>query len=149
MILEGGVTMELYICMLIFSLILIPLVLGILVPIVKKHRDASGSVMNHDSAMREYVYKVYMPKEKIIDTLKQKNEWDEVWCEVDLSRSIIKFSKYGASQEYCFEIQEFENYSILKLKSLSVIQNIMVYELNPFIVNKLNAEVVPFEQYKV
>ena len=130
-------------------LIVVPIVLGILVPVVKKHSKVSVAVVNHDSAMREYVYKVCMPSEKIVDALKQKNEWDEIWCDVDLSRSTIKLLKYGQSQEYCFEIREFENYTILNLKSLNVIQNTMMYELNPFIVNKLNAEIIPFEQYKV
>lgn len=130
-------------------LLSITLVLSIVVPIFKNHHITTGDVINYDSIMRKFVYKVYMSEEKIISTLKEKSTMDELSCDFDFDRSVIKISEYGSSREYSFEIIVFDGYSLLKLNQTSLIgmQSHIPYKLNPFIVKKLNAELVPYTQY--
>lgn len=130
-----------------FFVILIPLVFGIVLPAYKKHRKATGGVVNYDSAMRKFVYKVCLSKDEIIDTLSTKSEADELICTFDFEKSAVSFSEYGSSVEYRFEIQEYDDFSILRLTQIKLIANYMLYKLNPFMVRKLNAEIVPFSQY--
>ena len=100
--------------------------------------------------MRKYVYKVYMSREQFIDTLNNKTAIDELSCDFDLERSVIKFSSYGStSMEYRFQIQECDGFSILRLEqvaSLGMSSHIPL-KLNPFLVSKLQAEILPFSQY--
>ncbi len=58
--------MEFLIFGVFFFLILIPLVLGIVIPIMIKHRKVTGNVINYDSLMGKYVYKVCMSESEII-----------------------------------------------------------------------------------
>ena len=62
--------MEFLIFSAFFFLILIPLILAIIIPVYKNHYKTTNNVINYDSMMRKYVYKVYMSREEIINKLK-------------------------------------------------------------------------------
>lgn len=99
--------------------------------------------------MRKFVYKVSMSGKDIIDLLKVRNDTDDLSCTFDFSRNVIKFSEYGSSREYYFQIYECEGFSVLRLEQVELIgmQSRVPYKLNPFIVSKLQAEIVPFSEY--
>ena len=129
--------------------ILIPLVLGIIIPIYKSHYKVTGDIINYDSTMRKFVYKVNLSSEDIINLLKTKNDIDELSCSFDFNRSVIKFAEYGSNREYYFQIQECDGFSILRLEQVALIgmQSYVPHKLNPFIVSKLQAEIIPYSQY--
>ena len=141
--------MDSVIFLICFFFVLFPLVLGIVIPIFKNHRKTTGSVINYDSLMRKYIYKIYMTKEEFINTLQAKSDIDDLSCYFDLKRSIIKFAEYGSSREYFFTIKEYDGYSVLRLEQVALIgmQSHVPYKLNPFLVGKLKAELLPFAQY--
>ena len=132
-----------------FFLILIPLVLGIIIPVYRKHKKVTGGIANYDSAMRKFVYKVNLSDEDIIKLLKTKNTTDELSCTLDFSKSVIKFSESDSDREYYFRIQACNGYSVLMLEQVSHIgmQSCIPFKLNPFITKKLQAEIIPFSQY--
>ena len=132
-----------------FFLLLIPLVLAITIPIYKNHDKATNNVVNYDSMMRIFVYKVCMSSEQIINELKNTTDIDELSCDVNHERSVIKFSEYGSSREYYFKIHECDGFSILRLEQVALLgmHSHIPYKLNPFIVSKLQAEIIPFSQY--
>ena len=132
-----------------FFLFLIPLVLLIRIPVYKAHYKTTGNVVNYDSMMRKYVYKVYLTKAQIIYELQNTTDIDELSCKVDHERSVIKFSEYGSNREYYFQIQECDGFSMLKLEQVALIgmQSDIPLKLNPFLVSKLHAEIIPFSQY--
>ena len=132
-----------------FFLLLIPLVLAITIPIYKNHYKATNNVVNYDSMMRKFVYKVCMSSEQIINELKNTSDIDELSCEFDHERSVIKFSEYGSSREYYFKIHECSGFSVLRLEQVALLgmQSSIPYKLNPFLISKLQAEIIPFSQY--
>ena len=132
-----------------FFIILIPLVLGIIIPIYKKHHSVTGGIVNYDSTMRKFVYKINLSYQQIVDLLNTKNDVDELSCTFDLDKAIIRFSEYGSHRDYYFQVQEFDGFSILRLEQVALIgmQSHVPYKLNPFFVSKLHAEIVPFSQY--
>ena len=142
--------MEFLIFFAFLFLILLPVVLSTTISVYKNHYKATGNVVNYDSSMRKYVYKVYMAKEEIINTLRNNNGIDEISCNLDFERSIINFSEYGSNRDYYFQIQECDGFSILRLKQVSLLcmSSRIPYKLNPFIVRKLQAEIIPFSQYE-
>jgi hypothetical protein len=99
--------------------------------------------------MRKFVYKVPLSRDEIIRILKTANAIDTLSCSLDFEKSLIVFSEYGSRREYYFHIEEHSGFSILKLEqtSLIVMSNHIPYKLNPFMVSKLQAEIVPFSQY--
>ena len=141
--------MELLFFAIFFFVILIPLVLGYVIPIYKEHSKVTGDVINYDSAMRKFVYKINLSSQEIIDLLNAKNDIDELSCSFDFEKAIIRFSEYSSHRDYYFQIQECSGFSILKLEQVELIgmSSHVPYKLNPFIVSKLQAEIVPFSQY--
>lgn len=138
---------------LIFFLLALVIAIGFVVPIYKKHNKATGGIINHDSIMRKYVYKVALSKDDIIRLLETSNDGYDLFCVFDFDKSIIKFSEYGmgaiCNRKYYFTIQEFDGFSILRLEQVELFgaQSYIPYKLNPFMVSKLNAEIIPFSQY--
>lgn len=133
----------------LFFVILVPLVLGIIIPIHKSHNKITVDIINYDSTMRKFVYKVNLSSEDIINLLNTKNVSDELSCTFDFNKSVIKFSEYGSNKEYYFQVQECNGFSILRLEQVALtgIQSQVPYKLNPFIVSKLQAEIIPYSQY--
>ena len=134
-----------------FFVLLIPLVLGILIPVYRNHRQASGDVKNYDSAMRKFVYKVPLSPAEIIHSLACSDSADTLSCTLDLERSVISFAEYGSGRDYFFQIQEGDGGSILRLSQVPSMElhSMIPYQLNPFLVQKLHAEIVPFSVYGV
>ena len=144
-----------------FSWLFIMIVcLGALIPKYEKFAKATGSVVNYDRNMTKFVYKVHMSREEIISSLKIMNVKDELSCTFDFERNIVIFTDIltsyvykGINKEYFYEIQECDGFSILKLSSVSPLPNGrndrtgIPLKLNPFMVSKINAEIVPFSQY--
>lgn len=141
--------MELLLLAMLFFVVFVPLVLGNIIPVYKDHNKATDGIINYDSMMRKFVYKVSLTSDDIINLLKTGNDIDELSCTFDFQRSVINFSEYGSNREYYFHIQEYNGFSILKLEQVSLIgmQSHVPYKLNPFMVNKLQAEIIPFSQY--
>ena len=141
--------MEFLLFVLFFFVILIPLVLGIIIPIYKEHSKVTGGIINYDSTMRKFVYKINLSSQEIINLLNKKNDIDELSCAFDFEKSVVRFSEYGSHRDYYFKIQECSDFSILKLEQVALLgmQSHVPYKLNPFIVSKLRAEIVPFSQY--
>ena len=141
--------MELLFFAIFFFVILIPLVLGIIIPIYKKHSSVTGGIINYDSTMRKFVYKINLPYQQAVDLLNMKNDVDELSCTFDFEKAIIRFSEYGSHRDYYFQTQECNGFSILKLKQVELIgmKSHIPYKLNPFMVQKLEAQIIPFSQF--
>ena len=141
--------MEFLFFALFFFVTLIPLVLGIIIPIHKDHSKVTGGIINYDSTMRKFVYKIDLSSQEIINLLNTKNDVDELSCAFDFEKSVIRFSEYGSHRDYYFQVQECSDFSILRLEQVALIgmKSYVPYKLNPLIVSKLQAEIVPFSQY--
>ncbi len=141
--------MEVLLFVLFFLLILFFLILGHTIPVYKSHKKATGGIINHDPAMRKFVFKVNASSDDIIGLLKNCSEADELSCTFDFDRSIIKISEYGSHREYYYQIQECNGFSIFSLEQVASIgmKSTVPYKINPFMVSKLQAEIIPFSKY--
>lgn len=130
--------------------VMLTVLFGILLPTEREKRRITGDTVNHDGICSRFVYKVALTQEQILRTLRIRREIDDLACTVDVPQSTIIFSSYGDSKEYFFVIQEHETYSIIKLKAVYAfgMSSRVPSLLNPFMVKKLNAELVPYSQYE-
>ena len=134
---------------LFFFLTLTPIVLGNIIPIYKEHSKITGGIVNYDSTMRKFVFKINLSNQEVINLLNIKNDIDELSCTFDFEKSVIRFSEYGSHRDYYFQVEEYNNFSVLKLEQVAFIgmKSSVPYKLNPFMVSKLQAEIVPFSDY--
>jgi len=134
---------------LLFFVFAASIVFSYTIPISKKYKKTTGGIINHDSTMRKFVYKINLSNKDIIDLLKTKNISDELSCSFDFDKSVIRLSEYGSHRDYYFQVEEYDNFSVLKLEQVAFIgmKSSVPYKLNPFMVSKLQAEIVPFSDY--
>lgn len=134
----------------IFLIILVFLVLEMFIPTYKNHQKATAGTINYDLTMRKFVYKVNLSGDDIIHKLTTKNIGDNLVCSVSIDRSVLLFSEKGSEREYYFHIQERSGFSIFRLEQTALVgmQSHIPYKLNPFMVHKLQAELIPYSQYK-
>lgn len=149
-----------YLVLVIGAFCVLFVILVVVLPMHKKHEEATGGVMNYDPSMSKFVYKVYMSGEEIIRSLKILNVQDELSCTFNFERNTIIFSNLCYKYEYFYKIQEYDEFSILKLSRASLFESKPArtfynapprgdihYRLNPFMVRKINAVIIPFSQY--
>ena len=132
----------------IFAALFIFLVLGITIPLYKKENEASRGIVNHDH-FTKFVYRVRGSASDIIAQLLWRGETDALYCDYDPSRGVMIFSDYTFSDEFYFYVYEYGDYSIVRLEAVSSfnLDPYISHKLNPFMVDKLQAEIVPFSQY--
>ena len=133
-----------------FFVILIPLVLLIILPVYKNHNSVTAGIINYDSNMRKFVYKINLTYQQMIDLLNTNNYVDDLSCTFDFDKETVRISDYSSHRDYYFQVLECGDYLILRLEQVELIgmQSHIPYKLNPFIVSKFEAEIVPFSQYR-
>ena len=133
----------------IFILILLPLMIVFFIPKIIRHYKSTGAILNYNSTMTKFVYKVPMPKDDIIRMLQMKNAAERLTCTVDLENLIVTFQDVNSTREYYFYIEKYNSFSILKLAQTTRINTggHILYELNPYIISKLQAEPILFSEY--
>ena len=135
---------------LIFSAAFMLLIIfGYAVPIYQKHRRASEGIINHEGGMRKFVYQIHLQYDDVVRLLSVQNDLDELTCEFDIDRSIVKFSEYGSYRTYYFRVQPYDGSYILQLEQVASVgmKSHVPFKLNPFLVEKLGAKIVPFSEY--
>lgn len=131
----------------IFFLILLPIVLYGRISAYRDHQKVSKGVINYDPFMRNFVFKIKKSKEEIISTLSSQRKSDSFGCVLNKDENIITLCGYATDAKYSYDIQEFENYCILRLKQLSLSScGDIIYRLNHFMVNNLDAEIIPYSE---
>lgn len=133
----------------IIMLLTLSVVFTYVIPLYQNNRKASGGITNHDSIGHKYVYKVYLSRDELIDRLNRRNVFDELTCELDLEYSTIRFSDDESNLKYIFQIQECHGFSIFRLEQSALIamRSYIPFKLNPYMINKLEAEIIPFSLY--
>ena len=148
---KGGELMKPWVWVIFFCLFLLFFVSAEVKRMQKRHREATGDTVNYDPMMRKYIYKVRMPREEILCTLGEEVGGYELSCEIDTDSAVICFiSAQGDKKRYYYDIEACEGHCILRLEAVAPIgsKSNIPCQLNPFMVEKLHAEPLPFAQYE-
>lgn len=138
---------------LLLGLLIGSLVVGIVmlhwIPIWRRHKASVRNAVNHTPAMTCFVYRVALPRDEILRRLSDTDETDILSCSLDLSDQRVRFTESLSSAEYTLSFQETEGGTLLRLKQSSFLSNLMnskeiPFKLNPFFIQKLNAEIIPY-----
>ena len=130
--------------------ILIPLVLYFVLAPMLREKRISNNVRNQDALSQEYLFKVNCAKDEFLQKINLSNADDVLEFTFDNNTMTITFSKYNANIPYTVFIKEFDGACYIKLKKNALIsdRSNIPYQINEFMINKFNAELLPYEQYK-
>ena len=139
--------MDPVVLIIIFSICFLVAGLGVFYK-CRELRKVSKGVVNHDNFMREFIFKIDKPEEEILFILSAEIKSDFFSCTLNQIEKTITFYEFGDKNEYKYDIQGFNNYCFLRLKQTSFVSDIrdILYKLNPFIVKKLDAEIIPYSK---
>lgn len=123
-------------------------VLQIVLP-VRAHRRATGKVVNSDSSMRKFVFRVNRSERHIIEELGRNMPTDELSCELHAESMVLKISDASSTRNYSVNIREYNGFSILQLSQIELIgsSSWIPYKLTAYIIGKLDAVPVSFAEY--
>lgn len=130
-------------------LICLSLVFLVNIPIINKHRESTVNVINYDLFMRKFIYKVPLHRDEITRLLLTKNITENLSCTYDSAESTLKFSATSELQTYYIQIEEHDGYCVLKLENTAKIpmRSSIPLKINPFIIDKLQAEPIPYSMF--
>lgn len=113
---------EFLVMMILFTLIIVPVILVVIINIFSNtggNSNYSNGITNHDSTMREFVYKVNKTQDEILSELKNKHSDSKLKFEYNEKDELINFyTEYPDERikvAYCFEIKEYVDFSILRV----------------------------------
>ena len=123
------------------------------IPLHKKHQQVSNSVVNYNSTCTKYVYRLPMNKAEIERQLSLQPTTLDPCCHYDKDTAILTLSEQSPSISkisYQVSIQECPDFSIVRLKQIRQIGKGYIYlKLNPFFVEKMDAEIIPYSMYGI
>ena len=131
----------------LFFFIFMPIVLFAILNIYKDHKKVTNGVVNYDSHLNKFLYKVNFTKDEIIEKLQERDVADYTYCTYDYDTSILRYVDIGQNKEFYLNVRKVDGLSILILEGTAFFQNLSIYEFNMFIVRKLQAEAIPYSKY--
>ena len=143
--------MEFIVYIVLCTLIVMSIGLVCTIAKLKKHSEVTDGVVNHNSLMNKFVFKVNLTRDETIAILLTKCVKDTLTCTFDFDMSTIVFSDFWDNEKYYLVISKCDKFSLLHLELVSfrARRSSIKYKITPFIVNKLNAEVVSFSEYGI
>ncbi len=131
------------------SIGLIVLAFVILVPIIKSQKVSNG-IVNQDSFMQNHLFYVKCKKETLIRQLYLPSANDTLQYTFDESTMTLTLERWGASIAYTVFIRESDGGCYLRLHKQHLVthKSDIPYFVNEFVIKKLDAEPLPYEQYK-
>ena len=138
------------IIILLYRYIFIPAIVWWVITLVKKTKQANKTE-NYNRMMNRYIYKVPMQAEELLDTLGRKNVYESLYCTIDQENHVITLSNPTNPREYkkyCYSIHEAVDFSILRIEEIYSFRRkgYLHLKVNPFILQKLNAEKMVYYQ---
>ncbi len=125
-------------------------VLSKIIPIFKNHYKVTNGVTNYDSGMRKFVYRVTCSPVDVIYKLTNPGNKEQLKFDYNSDNDIMYISDSTYRFKYRIRFRECEGYNVVMLERVCYLvkQSYIPYMLNPHIVEKLNAEIVPYDKFK-
>lgn len=108
-------------------------------------------LINYDSCMRKFVFRVDLTKEEVYERLRTRNVTDVLEYILNEDLSVITFKYYNGEISYTFSVCEYDNndYLIIRLEQLLLIpgKSRILKNINKFFFMKLDAKILDYDKY--
>ncbi len=141
-------TLLIWIAALLILFVIAPLIIVLIALYwVKKTKQSSGGVDNSDTFACNYAFKVAKSPEEIHTLLARKSAYDTLDSAYDGAADVLTLFYYTQKTAYHVSIVEQGTYCLLYLQwipnfSITILRP---YDVNTFIIKKLDAEAYPYQ----
>ena len=135
-----------YIFVIMFVVVVIPIALYIIFkPMFRQNRLLNG-IVNYDTFMRKFVFRIEITKEEFYSQLKIRNINDVLEYSLNDDCSVITFTMYNMKYSYKIIVDDFNESIILRVEQIQITSK-PAFRINEFFIKKFNATPLEFEKY--
>ena len=134
-----------YIFVVIFA-VMIPIALYLILKPMFKHNKLLNGIVNYDTFMRKYVFRIELTKEDFYTQLKTRNINDVLEYSLNDNCSVITFIMYSTKYSYAIKVDDFNESIVLRVEQIQAISR-SAFIINEFFIKKFNATPLEFEKY--
>ena len=135
-----------YIFVIMFVVVVIPIALYIIFKPMFRQNKLLNGIVNYDTFMRKFVFRIEITKEEFYSQLKIRNINDVLEYSLNEDCSVITFTLYNMKYSYKIIVEDFNESIILRLEQIQVTSK-PAFRINEFFIKKFNAKPLEFEKY--
>ncbi len=135
-----------YIFVIMFFVVVIPIALYIIFKPVFRQNKLLNGIVNYDTFMRKFVFRIEITKEEFYSQLKIRNINDVLEYSLNEDCSVITFTMYNMKYPYKIIVDDFNESIILRVEQIQITSK-PAFRINEFFIKKFNATPLEFEKY--
>ena len=135
-----------YVFAILFVVVVIPIALYIIFkPMLRQNKLLNG-IVNYDTFMRKFVFRIEITKEEFYSRLKIRNINDVLEYSLNEDCSVITFVMYNMKYSYKIIVDDFNESIILRVEQIQITSK-PAFRINEFFIKIFNATPLEFEKY--
>lgn len=135
-----------YIFVIMFVVVVIPVALYIIFKPMFRQNKLLNGIVNYDTFMRKFVFRIEITKEEFYSQLKIRNINDVLEYSLYEDCSVITFTMYNMKYSYKIIVDDFNESIILRVEQIQITTK-PAFRINEFFIKKFNATPLEFEKY--
>ncbi|MBQ8768657.1 MAG: hypothetical protein IJZ15_03280 [Oscillospiraceae bacterium] len=135
-----------YIFVIMFVVVVIPIALYIIFKPMFRQNKLLNGIVNYDTFMRKFVFRIEITKEELYSQLKIRNINDVLEYSLNEDCSVITFTMYNMKYSYKIIVDDFNESIILRVEQIQITSK-PAFRINEFFIKKFNATPLEFEKY--
>ena len=135
-----------YIFVIMFVVVVIPIALYIIFKPMFRQNKLLNGIVNYDTFMRKFVFRIEITKEEFYSRLKIRNINDVLEYSLNEDCSVIIFTMYNMKYSYKIIVDDFNESIILRVEQIQITSK-PAFRTNDFFIKKFNATPLEFEKY--
>ena len=135
-----------YIFVIMFVVVVIPIALYIIFKPMFRQNKLLNGIVNYDTFMRKFVFRIEITKEEFYSQLKIRNINDVLEYSLNDDCSVITFTMYNMKYSYKIIVDDFNESIILRVEQIQITSK-PAFRINEFFIKKFNATPLGFEKY--
>ena len=135
-----------YIFVIMFVVVVIPIALYIIFKPMFRQNKLLNGIVNYDTFMRKFVFRIEITKEEFYSQLKIRNINDVLEYSLNEDCSVITFTMYNMKYSYKIIVDDFNELIILRVEQIQITSK-PAFRINEFFIKKFNATPLEFEKY--
>ena len=135
-----------YIFVIMFVVVVIPIALYIIFKPMFRQNKLLNGIVNYDTFMRKFVFRIEITKEEFYSQLKIRNINDVLEYSLNEDCSVIIFTMYNMKYSYKIIVDDFDESIILRVEQIQITSK-PAFRINEFFIKKFNATPLEFEKY--
>ena len=135
-----------YIFVIMFVVVVISIALYIIFKPMFRQNKLLNGIVNYDTFMRKFVFRIEITKEEFYSRLKIRNINDVLEYSLNEDCSVITFTMYNMKYSYKIMVDDFNESIILRGEQIQITSK-PAFHINDFFIKKFNATPLEFEKY--